>query len=103
MTEPQTSDTTAASAPATSTTEGTETPVRSAEQIQADIDAAQKRLADQVDNLSERLAPESLAEDAIERVKRVFVEPDGTPKPKPIGIAVGTVAGLLILRRLFHR
>jgi hypothetical protein len=78
-------------------------PTRSAEQIQADIDAAQLRLADQVDTLSERLAPQSLAEDAIERMKRVFVEEDGTPKRKPIGIAVGTVAGLLLLRKLFHR
>ena len=79
------------------------TPVRSPEQIQADIDAAQQRLADQVDTLSERLAPQSLAEDAIDSVKRVFVEEDGTPKRKPIAIAVGTVAGLLLLRKLFHR
>lgn len=76
---------------------------RSATQIQADIDAAQKRLADQVDSLSERLAPQSLAEDAIGSVKAVFVEDDGTPKRKPIAIAVGTVAGLLVLRKLFHR
>jgi hypothetical protein len=78
-------------------------PARAPEEIQADIDAAQKRLADQVDVLSERLAPQSLAEDAIGGVKKVFVEEDGTPKPKPIAIAVGTVAGLLLLRKLFHR
>ncbi|HEX5017026.1 MAG TPA: DUF3618 domain-containing protein [Actinomycetes bacterium] len=78
-------------------------PSRSPEEIQADIDAAQRRLADQVDVLSERLAPQSLAEDAIASVKNVFVEPDGTPKKKPIGIAVGTVASLLLLRKIFHR
>ena len=78
-------------------------PPRSAKQIQADIDAGQKRLADQVDSLSERLAPQSLAGDAIDNVKRVFVEDDGSPKRKPIAIAVGTVAGLLVLRKLFHR
>ena len=78
-------------------------PSRSPDEIQADIDASQKRLADQVDVLSERLAPQSLAEDAIGSVKKVFVEEDGTPKGKPIAIAVGTVASLLLLRKLFHR
>jgi hypothetical protein len=78
-------------------------PSRTPEEIQADIDASQKRLADQVDVLSERLAPQSLAEDAIGGVKKLFVEEDGTPKRKPIAIAVGTVASLVLLRKLFHR
>ena len=78
-------------------------PTRTPEQIQSDIDAAQQRLADQVDVLSERLAPQALAEDAIDGVKKVFVEADGTPKRKPIAIAVGSVASLLLLRKLFHR
>ncbi len=78
-------------------------PTRTPEEIQADIDASQKRLADQVDSLSERLAPQALAEEAIGTVKSVFVEADGTPKRKPIAIAVGTVASLLLLRKLFHR
>jgi hypothetical protein len=78
-------------------------PPRSADQIQADIDAAQQRLADQVDVLSERLAPQALAEDALGSVKRVFLEEDGTPKRKPIAIVVGTVAGLVLLRKIFHR
>ncbi len=78
-------------------------PERTPEQIQSDIDDAQKRLADHVDVLSERLAPQALAEEAIEGVKRVFVDDDGTPKKKPIAIAAGTVAGLLVLRKIFHR
>ena len=78
-------------------------PTRTPEEIQTDIDAAQQRLADQVDVLSERLAPTALAEEAIGTVKRVFVEEDGTPKRKPIAIAVGTVASLILLRKLFHR
>lgn len=78
-------------------------PTRSPEEIQADIDAAQQRLADHVDGLSERLAPQALAEDAIDGVKKVFVEEDGTPKKRPIAIAAGTVAGLLLLRKIFHR
>jgi hypothetical protein len=78
-------------------------PTRSPQEIQADIDAAQLRLADHVDGLSERLAPQALAEDAIDGVKKVFVEEDGTPKKRPIAIAAGTVAGLLLLRKIFHR
>jgi F0F1-type ATP synthase membrane subunit b/b' len=78
-------------------------PERTPEQIQSDIDDAQKRLADHVDVLSERLAPQALAEEAIESVKRVFVDDDGTPKKKPIAIAAGAVAGLLVLRKIFHR
>jgi hypothetical protein len=73
------------------------------EQIQADIDAAQRRLADQVDELSDRLAPQSLAEDAIGRVKEVFVEADGSPKVKPIAIVAGTLTSLVVLRKIFHR
>jgi len=78
-------------------------PTRSPKEIQADIDAAQLRLADHVDGLSDRLAPQALAEDAIDGVKKVFVEADGTPKKRPIAIAAGTVAGLLLLRKIFHR
>lgn len=78
-------------------------PTRSPEEIQTDIDAAQQRLADQVDVLSERLAPQALAEEALGGVKKVFVEADGSPRTRPIAIAAGTVAGLLLLRKIFHR
>jgi hypothetical protein len=81
----------------------TETPARTPEQIQADIDAAQRRLADQVDELSDRLQPQALAEDAVGNVKKIFVEEDGSPKVKPIAIAAGTVTALLVLRKIFHR
>jgi hypothetical protein len=78
-------------------------PARSPEQIQADIDAAQQRLADTVDALSDRLSPASLADDAISSVKGVFVDQDGRIKPKPLAIIGGTVVGLVVLRALFHR
>ena len=78
-------------------------PERTPEQIQSDIDAAQRRLADQVDELSDRLAPQSLAEDALGSVKRVFVEEDGSPKVKPIAIVAGTLTSLVVLRKIFHR
>lgn len=71
--------------------------------IQSDIDAAQKRLADQVDQLSDRLQPQALAEDAIGGIKRVFLEPDGSPKTKPIALVAGGLASLIVLRKIFHR
>ena len=89
--------------PASAKGEPAAPPERTPEQIQADIDAAQRRLADQVDELSDRLAPQSLAEDAIGRVKGVFVEADGTPKVKPIAIVAGTLTSLVVLRKIFHR
>jgi hypothetical protein len=78
-------------------------PTRTPQQIQSDIDAAQQRLADQVDALSERLQPQALAGDALSTVKRVFLDENGSPKTKPIAIAVGSITALLVLRKLFHR
>jgi hypothetical protein len=76
---------------------------RSAAQIQADIDAAQDRLASRVDELSDRLHPQTLAEDAVGNVKKIFVHEDGTPKAKPIAITAAGVTALLVLRKIFHR
>lgn len=78
-------------------------PTRKPDEIQSDIDAAQQRLADQVDALSDRLAPQALAEEALGGVKKVFVEEDGTPKVKPIAIVAGTLTALVVLRKIFHR
>lgn len=77
--------------------------VRSAAQIQADIDAAQARLASRVDELSDRLNPQHLAEEAVGGIKRVFVHEDGTPKGKPIAIVAGSLTALVVLRKIFHR
>ena len=76
---------------------------RSAAEIQADIDAAQVRLAAHVDELSDRLNPQHLAEEAVTGVKRVFLNEDGSPKGKPIAIAAGSLTALLVLRKIFHR
>lgn len=84
-------------------TDETSVPQRTPDQIQADIDQAQQRLADQVDQLSDRLQPQALADEAIGGVKRVFLEEDGSPKAKPIAIVAGSITTLLVLRKIFHR
>ena len=76
---------------------------RTPDQIQSEIDQAQQRLADQVDQLSDRLQPQALVEDAVSGVKRVFLEEDGSPKAKPIAIVAGTITSLIVLRKIFHR
>lgn len=86
------SDTAAVPAPAS----------RTPEQIQADIDETQQQLAATVDELSDRLSPQALAEDATGVVKGWFLHPDGSVKGKPLAIVGGTLAGLLVLRKLFH-
>lgn len=83
--------------------DGGSAPERTPDQIQSEIDQAQQRLADQVDQLSDRLQPQALAEDAIGGVKRVFLEEDGSPKAKPIAIVAGTITSLIVLRKIFHR
>jgi len=98
-----TASTKTAKAQPTSTEDEPAAPERTPVQIQSDIDAAQRRLADQVDELSDRLAPQSLVQDAMDRVKQVFVEEDGTPKAKPIAIVAGTLTSLVVLRKIFHR
>ena len=98
-----TASTKKAKAQPTSTEDEPAAPERTPVQIQSDIDAAQRRLADQVDELSDRLAPQSLVQDAMDRVKQVFVEEDGTPKAKPIAIVAGTLTSLVVLRKIFHR
>jgi hypothetical protein len=94
-----------ASTPASSTPSkaAPEVPVRTPEEIQADIDAAHERLAATVDELSERLSPANLAEDAKGSIKSVFVDEYGSVKPKPVAIVVGSVVGLFVLRAIFHR
>jgi hypothetical protein len=83
--------------------ESTSAAERTPDQIQSEIDQAQQRLADQVDQLSDRLQPQALAEDALGGVKRVFLEEDGSPKAKPIAIVAGAVTSLIVLRKIFHR
>ena len=77
-------------------------PARSAAQIQSDIASGQQDLAKTVDEISERIAPEAIAEQAKGAVKSWFVHPDGSPKGKPIAIIGGTLAGLIVLRQIFH-
>lgn len=94
---------TAPNAATTAADPATPAPARSAEEIQADIDAAHERLAATVDELQERLSPQSLLDEAKHTVRSVFVDDSGAIKRKPVAIVVGTVVGLVVLRAIFHR
>jgi len=85
----------------TDTTPATAPPPRSPDQIKADIASTQRRLATTVDDLNDRLSPESLVREAGQTAKGVFVRPDGSVKGRPIAIVAGTLAGLVVLRKIF--
>jgi hypothetical protein len=76
-------------------------PPRTADQIKADITATQQRLAGTVDDLNQRLSPESLLRETGDAVKGVFVRPDGSVKGRSVAIAAGTVVGLIVVRQIF--
>jgi hypothetical protein len=89
----------------TDTTMANEAPTveRTPEEIQTEIDAAQRRLADNVDALSDRIRPEALLADIKEKVRNTYLDENGEPKSKPIAITAGGLSAFLVLRKIFHR
>lgn len=77
-------------------------PPRTVEQIQADITSGQQQLAQTVDAISDRIAPEALARDAKDTVRSWFVDSRGRVKGRSVAIVAGAVAGLIVLRQVFH-
>ena len=75
-------------------------PERSLDQVEADLAAARIRLAGTVDDLAEAVSPQELARRQAERVKAVFVAPDGSPRVDRIAKTAAVVVGLIVLRAL---
>jgi len=75
---------------------------RSVEQIQADISSGQQQLAQTVDAISDRIAPEALARDAKDTVVSWFVDSDGRVKGRSVAIVAAAITGLVVLRQVFH-
>ena len=75
-------------------------PERSLDQVEADLAAARIRLAGTVDDLAGAVSPQELARRQAEKVKAVFVEPDGSPRVDRIAQAAAVVVGLIVLRAL---
>lgn len=76
---------------------------KSAAQIRAEIDAARTELASTLDSIRAETTPAALGARGVKAVKGAFVNQDGSPRLDRIGIAVGTVAALIVLKRLTRR
>jgi hypothetical protein len=77
-------------------------PPRTADEIEADLEATRARLAGRLDELQEYVAPKNVVNRQVAKVKSVFVDEYGGVKPDRVLIAAGVVAvvvGLRILRR----
>lgn len=72
-------------------------------QLQADVAAAKADLDRAVEDLRAGTSPQAMGQRALEGVKGVFVDEHGGIRPERVAIAVGAVAGLLLLRALVRR
>jgi hypothetical protein len=77
---------------------------RSPAEIEADIERTRARLADTLDELSERLSPRAVLRQANSSARGVFVAPDGSLRKDRAALAVGAlvsvVGGAVALRQL---
>jgi anti-sigma factor RsiW len=84
-----------------------DTKARTAEQIEADIEATRARLASTVDELVDRAHPKNVAKRQIEQAKSQVVDERGQLRTQKIvavgGAAAGVLAVLLLIRRLVGR
>ena len=73
--------------------------VRSADQIAADMEATRERLAGTIDTIKDKVSPQNLMKDSVEKVKGVFVKPEGGIRVERIAaITVAVVSVMLIAR-----
>ncbi|MBF4160108.1 DUF3618 domain-containing protein [Nocardioides acrostichi] len=72
--------------------------------IEREIEQARERLAATIDQLAHRASPKTIANREAWAIKAHYVDPEtGEPRTeailKTVGIVVGTVAALVILRK----
>ena len=79
-------------------TAGTTAP-RTADQIEADIAAARTRLAGTLDDLQDRVRPESIARRGLAKAKGVYVSPERGVRIDRVAATAVAVVGVLLLRR----
>ena len=70
---------------------------RSAEDIERDIEATRRRLAETIDEISDRVKPANVAERGKSSARALVIDERGNPRMERIRPAVGVVVGLLVL------
>lgn len=76
---------------------------RSIDQVEAELAAARRRLAHTVDDLAEAVSPQVVAKRQVDKVKSVFVTPEGSVRTDRVAKVAGAVVGLLTLRTVVRR
>jgi MYXO-CTERM domain-containing protein len=72
------------------------------EQIQSDIEAQRRELADTVDQLAAKMDVKAQAQQRAAAFKDRATTPEGKPRPEYLGAAAGAV-GLLVLLLVLRR
>ncbi len=80
---------------------------RTPAEIQADIAASRENLTNTLGDLQvavkDATNPRNIAKKVGNKIKGVYVSPDGQVNVKNVGITVGVVVGVMVLRKITHR
>lgn len=79
-----------------------DSPRRSTQEIQADIEETRRRLAQNIDLLKQEVSPQALADRAKRKVSQTFVDPQsGALRTERVVAAAVVLVGILVVRRGF--
>lgn len=82
-------------------------PDRTPAEIQADIAASRDRLTNTMGELQvavkDATNPRNIAKKCVAKVKGIYVGPNGDVNVKNVGITVGVVVGVVVLRKITKR
>ena len=81
----------------------TETPKpRSADQIEADIEATRDRIAGTLDTLQDKIKPENLLKSGVNKVKGIYIKENGGIRVERVAATAAIVVGVVLLRKGLH-
>lgn len=80
---------------------------RTPEEIKADIASSRENLTNTIGELQvavkQATDPKNIAMKIGAKIKGIYVSPDGQVNVKNVGITVGVVVGVVVLRKITHR
>jgi len=78
-------------------------PPRTVQEVEADVEATRRRIAERIDGLTEYVSPGNIIGRQVDKAKSVFVDRYGGIKPERVLMAAGVVVGLVVLSALVRR
>lgn len=80
---------------------------RTPEEIKADIAASRENLTQTLGDLQvavkDATNPRNIAKKVGDKIKGIYVSPDGQVNVKNVGITAGVIVGVVVLRKITHR